>query len=254
MVNGNRELLNRVHSFVNDADLRLRPFVLSGELNKAYIQGMQYRRINDRILAIEGMKTHNSLYLERKVFNRMLPIYLTRYGILSQNQPITGFRGTDNREESVTNAVEGNKFLEAFRKDIHFDDKYQKAVQQADVFGLVWFKTGIDWSKGDEIEVRDITIKKPSDKDFKANAKRSIREGRVFIDVIPMHEILVDSLAVESMEDINEQNDYNETQSLNTYNKNKNQGPVKLLDQEESYINNPYYNNLSDYQKRKKVS
>lgn len=204
MVNGNRELLNRVHSFVNDADLRLRPFVLSGELNKAYIQGMQYRRINDRILAIEGMKTHNSLYLERKVFNRMLPIYLTRYGILSQNQPITGFRGTDNREESVTNAVEGNKFLEAFRKDIHFDDKYQKAVQQADVFGLVWFKTGIDWSKGDEIEVRDITIKKPSDKDFKANAKRSIREGRVFIDVIPMHEILVDSLAVESMEDINE--------------------------------------------------
>ena len=93
-----RAVINRIKSFVNDADLRLRPFVLSGELNKSYIQGMQYKRINDRILAIEGMKTQNSLYLERKVFNRMLPIYLTRYGILSQNQPIPGFRGTDNRE------------------------------------------------------------------------------------------------------------------------------------------------------------
>lgn len=202
--NGNRELLNRIHSFVNDADLRLRPFVLSGELNKAYIQGMQYRRINDRLLAIEGMKTHNSLYLERKVFNRMLPIYLTRYGILSQNQPIPGFRGTDNKEETVTNAQEGNKFLEVFKKDINFDAKYKKAVQQSDVFGLVWFKTGIDWSKGDEIEVRDITIKKPDDDDFKATAKRSIREGRVFIDVIPMHEVLVDSLSIESMDDVNE--------------------------------------------------
>ena len=96
-----KEMVNRIKSFVNDADLRIRPFVLSGELNKSYIQGMQYRRINDRILAIEGMKTHNSLYLERKVFNRMLPIYLTRYGILSQNQPIAGFRGTDNIEESL---------------------------------------------------------------------------------------------------------------------------------------------------------
>jgi len=203
-MNGNRELLNRIHSFVNDADLRLRPFVLSGELNKAYIQGMQYKRINDRILAIEGMKTHNSLYLERKVFNRMLPIYLTRYGILSQNQPIIGFRGTDNREETISNSIEGNKFLETFKKDIGFDDKYKKAVQQADVFGLVWFKTGIDWSKGDEIEVRDITIQKPNDKDYKTTAKRKIKEGRVFVDVIPMHEVLIDSLAIESMEDVNE--------------------------------------------------
>lgn len=199
-----KETINRIKSFVNDADLRIRPFVLMGELNKGYIQGMQYRKINDRILAIEGMKTNNSLYLERKVFNRMLPIYLTRYGILSQNQPIAGFRGTDNREESITNAMEGNKFLETFRKDIHFDEKFKKAIQQADVYGLVWFKTGIDWSKGDEIEVRDITIKKPDDTDWKATGTRSIREGRTFIDVIPMHEVLVDSLAIESMEDIHE--------------------------------------------------
>ena len=197
-------LIKRIQSFVNDADLRIRPFILSGELNKSYIQGMQYKRINDRILAIEGMKTHNSLYLERKVFNRMLPIYLTRYGILSQNQPIAGFRGTDNREETITNAIEGNKFLEAFCKDINFADKYKKAIQQADVYGLVWFKTGIDWSKGDEIEVKDITIKKNEDDDFKATGQRIIREGREFIDVIPMHEVLIDSLAVESMEDINE--------------------------------------------------
>ena len=199
-----KELINNIKDFVNDGDQRLRPFVLAGELNKSYIQGAQYKRINDRLLAIEGMKTHNSLYLERKVFNRMLPIYLTRYGILSQNQPIAGFRGTDNREETITNAIEGNKFLEAFRKDINFDDKYKKAIQQSDVFGLVWFKTGIDWSKGDDIEIRDITIKKPSDTDYKTTAKRTIREGRTFIDVVPMHEVLVESLAVESMDDVNE--------------------------------------------------
>lgn len=203
-MNVSKDLINRIKSFTNDADLRIRPFVLSGELNKSYIQGMQYKRINDRILAIEGMKTHNSLYLERKVFNRMLPIYLTRYGILSQNQPIAGFRGTDNREETITNALEGNKFLDTFCKDINFKEKYKKAIQQADVFGLVWFKHGIDWSKGDEIEVRDITIKKPGDKDYKTTGKRKIREGRTFVDVIPMHEVLVDSLSVESMEDINE--------------------------------------------------
>jgi hypothetical protein len=199
-----KDLINRIKSFTNDADLRLRPFVLSGELNKSYIQGIQYKRINDRILAIEGMKTHNSLYLERKTFNRMLPIYLTRYGILSQNQPLAGFRGTDNREESITNALEGNKFLDTFCKDINFKEKYKKAIQHADVFGLVWFKHGIDWSKGDEIEVRDITIKKSTDEDYKTTGKRIIREGRTFIDVIPMHEVLVDSLAVESMDDINE--------------------------------------------------
>ena len=203
-MNVSKDLINRIKSFTNDADLRIRPFVLSGELNKSYIQGMQYKRINDRILAIEGMKTHNSLYLERKTFNRMLPIYLTRYGILSQNQPLPGFRGTDNREESISNALEGNKFLDTFCKDINFKEKYKKAIQQADVFGLVWFKHGIDWSKGDKIEVRDITIKKPLDDDYKTTGKRIIREGRTFIDVVPMHEVLVDSLAVESMDDINE--------------------------------------------------
>ena len=52
-----KDLINRIKSFTNDGDLRIRPFVLSGELNKSYIQGMQYKRINDRILAIEGMKT-----------------------------------------------------------------------------------------------------------------------------------------------------------------------------------------------------
>ena len=204
MIQITKELINRIKSFVNDGDLRLRPFVLAGELNKSYIQGAQYKKINDRILAIEGMKTNNSLYLERKVFNRMLPIYLTRYGILSQNQPIAGFRGTDNREESITNAIEGNKFLETFRKDINFNQVYKKAIQHADVFGLGWFKIGIDWSKGDDIEVKDITIKKPTDKDFKVTGKRTIREGRTFVDIVPMHEVLVESLAVESIDDIHE--------------------------------------------------
>lgn len=200
----NSPLLSHIQSFVRDAELRIRPFILSGELSKGYIQGFQYKRINERTLAIEGLKNTHGLYLERKIFNRMLPIYLTRYGILSQNQPIAGFKGTDNREETITNAIEGNKFLESFKKDVNFSALYKKAVQAADIFGLVWFKTGIDWSKGDEILSTDITITKEDDKDFKTKGKRIIREGRTFVEVIPMHEILVDSLSVESMEDINE--------------------------------------------------
>ena len=47
-------------------------------------------------------------------------------------------------------------------------------------------------------------------------------------------------------------NDYDETQSLSTYNKNKNKGPVKLMEHQNSYLNNPYYNNSSNYNKRKK--
>ena len=196
--------LNHIQAFVRDAELRVRPFVLSGELNKGYIQGYQYKRINERTLAIEGLKNTHGLYLERKIFNRMLPIYLTRYGILSQNQPIVGFKGTDNREETITNAVEGNKFLDTFKKEINFTAKYKKAIQGADIYGLVWFKTGIDWSKGDEILTKDITITKPGDDNFKAKGTRTIREGRTFIDVVPMHEVLTDTLAVENMEDINE--------------------------------------------------
>ena len=202
--NINNPTLNHIQSFIRDAELRVRPFVLSGELSKGYIQGYQYKRINERTLAIEGLKNTHGLYLERKIFNRMLPIYLTRYGILSQNQPIVGFKGTDNREETITNAIEGNKFLETFKKDINFTAKYKKSIQAADIYGLVWFKTGIDWSKGDEIFTKDITITKPDDAEFKAKGTRSVREGRTFIDVIPMHEVLVDSLSVENMDDLNE--------------------------------------------------
>lgn len=200
----NNPTLNHIQSFIRDAELRLRPFVLSGELSKGYIQGYQYKRINERTLSIEGLKNVHGLYLERKIFNRMLPIYLTRYGILSQNQPLIGFKGTDNKEATISNAIEGNNFLDSFRKDINFTAKYKKAIQHSDIFGLVWFKVGIDWSKGDEILSKDITITKPEDDDFKVQGTRKIREGRTFIDVIPMHEVLVDSLAVESMEDISE--------------------------------------------------
>ena len=200
----NNPTLNHIQSFIRDAELRLRPFILSGELSKGYIQGYQYKRINERTLSIEGLKNVHGLYLERKIFNRMLPIYLTRYGILSQNQPIIGFKGSDNREDTVTNAIEGNNFLDTFKKDINFTAKYKKAIQHADIFGLVWFKIGIDWSKGDEVLSKDITITKPEDDDFKVQGTRKIREGRTFIDVIPMHEILVDTLSVESMEDISE--------------------------------------------------
>ena len=51
----NNPMLNHIQSFIRDAELRLRPFVLSGELSKGYIQGYQYKRINERTLSIEGL-------------------------------------------------------------------------------------------------------------------------------------------------------------------------------------------------------
>ena len=37
--------LEHIQAFIRDAELRVRPFVLSGELSKGYIQGFKYKRI-----------------------------------------------------------------------------------------------------------------------------------------------------------------------------------------------------------------
>ena len=47
-------------------------------------------------------------------------------------------------------------------------------------------------------------------------------------------------------------NDYNKVQDISNYNKNKN-GRKNLLDQNTFYIDNPLYNNLSDYEKKQKA-
>ena len=52
--------------------------------------------------------------------------------------------------------------------------------------------------------MRENRTKKNKDDDYKTTGKRIIREGRTFIDVIAMHEVLVDSLSIESMDDVNQ--------------------------------------------------
>ena len=42
----------------------------------------------------------------------MLPIYLTRYGILSQNQPILDSEEQIIEKNQLLNALEGNKFID----------------------------------------------------------------------------------------------------------------------------------------------
>lgn len=196
-----KQLVKHIQQFVQDADLRLRPFVIAGELNKGYIQGQQHRKINTRTLSIENSKTSSGIYMERKVFNRMLPIYLTRYGILSQNRPIPGFKVSDNREASATGAIEGNNFISTFCKDVNFKNKYDTAIKHSDIAGMVWFKTGIDWSKGDLIETSDITIKSGDDT---IKGKKKTYEGRVFIDIVPIHEVLTNTLSVDNQSDLQE--------------------------------------------------
>ena len=85
-------------------------------------------------------------YILRKVFNRILPLYLTRYGILTDNMPILGFKPSDKTSKRVFDALQGNKFLTNFLTDCNFRNIYEKIVRYADVYGLCWVKTGIDWT------------------------------------------------------------------------------------------------------------
>ena len=48
--------------------------------------------------------------------------------------------------------------------------------------------------------------------------------------------------------------DYNEVPMATKWTNQKRKGPVQLLNQEPNYINNQFYNNLSDYEKKKKVT
>ena len=195
-------IVTYVKSFVDNKSIYLTPYMVSGRLNNEYIRGNQYQRINRRTLAIEDRRNTNpSVYTERKTFNRILPIYLTRYGILTDNMPFPGFKPTAIDATSVTNAIVGNEFIKEYINTSNYVARYNRLVQHQDVYGLGWVKTGIDWSQGEAIAEVDIDLETATET---SKGSYTVREGRVFDDFVPMNEVFVDSLYVDTMDQVNE--------------------------------------------------
>ena len=186
-----------IRYFVDDASTQLMPYIAQGKLNNEFIRGKQHRRINPRNLNIEDKLVDPNIYTERKTFNRLLPIYLTRYGILTQNMPIPGIKPQNNTSKSVFDSEQTNKFINNFMADCDFKQIYKKSVKHADIYGIIWFKTGIDWTEGEEICTVDSTI-------GETKGTIHIKEGRPFVTAVPIQEVFVDSIYIESMEDVNE--------------------------------------------------
>lgn len=200
--NANVPLPTYVRQFVENAKARMRPFIVVGELNRDYIMGNQNRKIDPNTTSIVDKQIPKSLYLERKIINRMLPIYLTRNGILSDNKPIPGFKPNPADPEASDYSMEGNKFIKEFMKEEDYDSSYKRMIEEADIFPLVFVKSGIDWAKGNKVFKQKITVKDKNDEDVKKTM--NIYEGREFIDVVPIYEAFPDSVKVNSMEEINE--------------------------------------------------
>ena len=186
-----------IRYFVDDASTQLMPYVAQGKLNNEFIRGRQNRKINPRNLNIEDKVADPAVYTEKKIFNRLLPIYLTRYGILTQNMPIPGIKPENNTSKLVFDSEETNKFISNYMADCAFKNIYKKSIKHADVYGIAWFKTGIDWTEGEKICDIDTKVGDIS-------STLSIYEGRPFITFVPINEVFVDSVHVENMKDINE--------------------------------------------------
>jgi hypothetical protein len=194
-------LANHVRDFVEKARVRMQPFIIAGELNREYIKGNQWKKIDPKNLTIVEKNYPRDVYTERKVFNRMLSIYLTRNGILSDNRPIPGFEPDNADPASVTGAVLGNRYIKEFMKQHDFESIYKKIIKSGDTFPMVWIKTGIDWSKGDVIQTQDIKITKNGSSETKDFV---LREGRPFINIVPLYEIFPDNLKVDSIDQVKE--------------------------------------------------
>lgn len=201
MAKRNVNLANHIRDFVEKARIRMQPFIITGELNREYIKGNQWKKIDPKNLTIVEKNYPRDVYTERKVFNRMLSIYLTRNGILSDNKPIPGFEPDNGDPTSVTGAVIGNRYLKEFLKQTDYDAIYKKLIKSGDTFPMVWVKTGIDWSKGDVIQTQDIKVSKNGSTETKDFV---LREGRPFINVVPLYEIFPDNLKVDSIDQIKE--------------------------------------------------
>lgn len=183
---------------MDDSTTHLRPFVAQGKYNNEFIKGRQNKKINTRTLTIEDKNIDPTIYTEKKIFNRILPIYLTRYGILTQNMPIPGLKPISNSAKEVEDVRKVNDFINKFMASTNFKDKYNLAVKHADVYGLEWFKTGIDWSDG--AEIAEVEIETGSGE--KGHMK--VKEGKVFILPVPLHEVFINNWHVESMDEVNE--------------------------------------------------
>jgi hypothetical protein len=194
----NRSITTYIRNFVDDSTTHLRPFIAQGKYNNEFIKGRQNKKINGRTMTIEDKETDPTVYTEKKIFNRVLPIYLSRYGILTQNMPVPGIKPIMNTAKEIENSKKINNFIQKFIITSNFKDKYNLAVKHADVYGLEWFKTGIDWSDGDEIAQVEIETGS-GEKGY-----MTIKEGKVFVLPVPIHEIFINNWHIESMEEVNE--------------------------------------------------
>ena len=197
MVLKNKNISDYIKQFTDDASNSLRPFVAQSKLNTEFISGKQNKRINRKSLAVEDKNFDQKIYTEKKIFNRILPIYLTRYGILSQNMPIPGIVPESSSSKEVSDSLKINGFVRNFLTESNFKKLYQKAIKHADVSGLQWFKTGIDWSAGDEIASVEVTVEG-------VKGVQILKEGKPFISTVPIHEVFVDNLYVEHIDEVNE--------------------------------------------------
>ena len=186
-----------IRLFVDESSTELNPFIVQGRLNNEFIRGNQNKKINQRKLTLEDKNPNPQVYTEKKIFNRMLPIYLTRYGILARNMPIPGIIPYNSTSKAAHDSIQTNNFINSFMLDSNFKTKYQKAIKRADVYGLEWFKTGIDWSDGEKICDIEATV-------GDQKGLITLREGRPFITPVPMSEVFIDSYYVETMDDVNE--------------------------------------------------
>lgn len=182
---------NKVEELVNRAKVKMRPFLISAYMNVEYVRGNQNLRVN-KDLSIVKIDNKSSVYMERKVFNRMSPIYLSRLGLLSANMPVPGFKQTGSSPGRFIDYTEGNRFISDFLIDSNFKNTFHNPVAiRADLHGLVWIKTGINWNHGKQVGTYDVTVKQEGKEDKKVTQK--FYEGRPWIEICSMDEIFVDN-------------------------------------------------------------
>ena len=195
-------IIEHIKKFVDDSSRKLAPFIISGKLNVEYIRGNQNKYINGKRLSLENKPLPNNVYAERKFYNRLYPIYLTRFGILANNMPIPGFRPHGVSARRKYDAIRGNDFIQNYLNDIKFKTLYQKIIRHADTYGLAWIKTGIDYSQGGDIAKIPI---KTRDKDGnEREGSYTLKEGRPFVDVVPMSEVFIDNYHAENIDEVQE--------------------------------------------------
>jgi hypothetical protein len=192
-----RNMPSYIRHFVDQSNTKIRPFVVSGNFNTEYIRGNQNIKIGENLIIKAKQYEDAKVYTERKIFNRMNPIYLTRYAILTDNMPIPGFKPSTSSHKSVIDANKGNSFITEFMQDIDFKAKHCKIITRGDTYAAVWVKTGVDWSEGEDVATIEVDVNGEK-KEF------LLKEGRPFIQPIPLHEIAVDNLFVDSIDEVQE--------------------------------------------------